>query len=102
MSIIEEVCSVRGHNLQSLITSQIVDPVTKVAVNRHEIRCAQCGKTLEECLKFRIGGTGAKRRKKAKLESSSGHAIASKESKNSGLEPVPSPAGDVPNLQSAS
>jgi hypothetical protein len=98
MSIIEEVCGVKGHNLQSLVVGQVIEPVTKFVLNRSEIRCTQCGKTLEEVLKYRVGGTGLKRREKRKPrnESASHLSSASQASENSGNEPIPSPLGVLP------
>jgi len=100
MSIIEEVCCVKGHNLQSQVTGQIVEPLSKVVINKYDQRCTQCGRTIEEALKYRVGGTGIKRREKRKPKNANSHsdAIATQERQDSGLEPVPSPAGDLPQL----
>lgn len=66
MSVIEEVCSVKGHNLQSLVVADDVDPRFRVAIHKYELRCTQCGKTLEEISKYKISSRGTARKKNGK------------------------------------
>jgi hypothetical protein len=100
MSIIETVCTVKGHNLQSLALKQIVEPSSKTVVTVHGILCTQCGKTLDEVLKYRVGGTGIQRRKKRKPAnvSDSHQPIGNEAREDSVLEPVPGAPSGMPNL----
>jgi hypothetical protein len=100
MSIIEEVCSVKGHNIQSQCIGQMVEPQSKTIINKYGIFCTQCGKTLEECLKHRIGGTGNKRRarRKAQNDNGSNHASTDEKREDTNLEPVPSPPSGLSQL----
>ena len=66
MSVIDEICLVKGHNTISMIAADVIDPMFKLVVHKYELRCTQCGKTKEETDKYRISGRGKARQRKAK------------------------------------
>lgn len=101
MSVIEEVCSVRGHNIQSLITKDLVDPIMKVVVHEYVSRCVQCGKTLDEISKYKISSRGTARKKNGKLNA---HSNRDKEAGTAGErhqtpEPQPVPGAEPVMLE---
>ena len=114
MSVIEEVCSVRGHNLQSYVVADVVDPILKIVVHRYEFRCNQCTKTLDEIAKYKISSRGTARKRNgksnvndssAKTASEAGAGKAASEvaqpesvhrSESSMLEPGVQPGSDEP------
>lgn len=66
MSVIDEICLVKGHNTISMIASDVIDPMFKLVVHKYELRCTQCGKTKEETDKYRMSGRGKARQRKVK------------------------------------
>lgn len=64
MSVIEEVCCVKGHDIQSHVVGDVIDPAFKVVVHGYEWRCTQCGKTLAEIEKYKLSSRGKARQKK--------------------------------------
>jgi hypothetical protein len=44
------VCFTRGHNIQSLLKAEALDPDSKVLVSERIVICIQCGKSHDEIL----------------------------------------------------
>ena len=106
MSVIEQVCLVKGHNIQALISKDLVDPMFKLVVHEYERRCTQCGKTLAEIERYKISSRGTARQKNGKpnahITRSKAEAGASGESHQTPEpQPVPSPEPAVlePDVQ---
>jgi hypothetical protein len=53
MAIKDSVCGVKGHNIQSLVESQVPIPSTQIVVSKFRLVCTQCGRPLEEIVKER-------------------------------------------------
>jgi len=82
MSVIDEVCGVKGHAIQSYTIRDVVDPMAKVTVHVYEYRCSQCGFTLEKLSTYKISGRGKARQREAKKNGN--HANPSGSSKEAG------------------
>jgi hypothetical protein len=99
MSVIDEVCLVKGHNTISMIASDVIEPMFKLVVHKYELRCTQCGKTKEETDKYRISGRGKARQRTVKNANSNrleaGKAGIARETPN----PQPVPGVDAPVLE---
>jgi len=104
MSVIDEICLVKGHNTISMIASDVVDPVYKLVVHSYELRCTQCGKTKEETDKYRMSARGIARKKRAKANGNDNRTTApnsAAKSETAAVEPVHSsePAVLEPGVQ---
>ena len=84
MSVIDEVCGVKGHALTSYVVKDIIDPMFKTVVHAYEYRCSQCGFTLEQLSKYKISGRGKARQREVKRNGN--HASTSGSSAKTGRD----------------
>lgn len=93
MSVVQNVCYVHGHQLQSLVVKEIFDPNYKVIIKQYLTCCSQCGMDRDKMLNYRPSAAANKRRSKTerKPDGNSHTDSASSISAPEGEDPQPVP-----------